>query len=137
MRDGIVLSSGQLVQFYIDQAKMEFGLAAPHTPLGSLLFHALSQPLNKLDLVENRVKVRTIFTVLNHPGFFVIRSLKVDSSSSAIAESDVVNAWRTMVNATIGYLSDFENMWNKVGSISKELLEPRPISKMVKIVVRL
>jgi hypothetical protein len=128
MRYGIVLLSGQLGRFDIDHARIEFHLAAPQNQFGSLLPEALSQPLNKLELVEDFGALRSVFTFLLHngsPAFSIMRTLNVDLDSGAIAESDIVSTWRAMASDTIGYLADFNDIWGKACSISKPLLQPR------------
>jgi hypothetical protein len=90
--------------------------------------------------VDDFGKLRSVFTFLLHngsPAFSVLRTLNVDLDSSAIAESDVVSTWRAMASDTIGYLADFNDIWDIVRSMSENLLQPRPISEMIEIILRM
>jgi hypothetical protein len=140
MRYGIVLLSGQLGRFNINRARIEFHLAAPENHFGSMLSDALSQPLHKLELMEDFGELRSVFTFLRRhgsPSFSDMRTLNFELSRIAIVESDVMNTWRAMASDTIGYLSDFNDIWAKVRSMSEPLLQSRLISEMIEIIFRM
>jgi hypothetical protein len=140
MRYGIVLFSGQLGRFDISRARIEFNQAASQNRFGSLLWSVLSRPLDSVEVMENQQDLSTIFTVLRTGESHDISIMSVlceHLKANTVVKSSVVTAWREMASDALGYLGDFKDLWELLGSLPKELCESVSISEMTVIIFRM
>jgi hypothetical protein len=96
-----------------------------------LLLSALSGPCDRVEIIEDHQDLPTIFTFLRTGelhDILITRLLKKRLNANEVVESAVVTAWLEMANDTLGYLGDFKEVWQFLGSFPKELCDSVSIS---------
>jgi hypothetical protein len=100
--------------------------------------------LDKVEVIEDHQDLPTIFTFLRTGESRDISIMRVlnkhlnaNANANAVVESAVVAAWHDMASDTLGYLGYFQDLWELLGPLPKELCECVSISEMTVIVFRI